>query len=185
MEDMKWMGFDWEDRLFYGSDYFDDMYNHAVNLIKKGLAYVDDLSPEEIREYRGTLTEPGKESPYRNRSVEENLDLFERMKNGEFPAGAKVLRAKIDMASPNMNMRDPVIYRIQHLDHYRTGDKWCIYPMYLVILQDAKENITHLCSAEFIDHRPLYEWVLEACEIIVTKQREAEDLTGVVKVKDI
>lgn len=189
IEDMKWMGFDWEDRLFYGSDYFEDIYNHAVNLIKKGLAYVDDLSPEEIREYRGTLTEPGKESPYRNRSVEENLDLFERMRKGEFPAGAKVLRAKIDMASPNMNMRDPVIYRIQYTKHYRTGDKWCIYPMYDFAhpLQDAKEGITHsLCSAEFIDHRPLYEWVLNACEIPhPPKQREfgRMNLTGVVMSK--
>lgn len=189
MEDMKWMGFDWEDRLFYGSDYFEDIYNHAVNLIKKGLAYVDDLSPEEMREYRGTLTEPGKESPYRNRSVEENLDLFERMRKGEFPAGAKVLRAKIDMASPNMNMRDPVIYRIQYIHHYRTGDKWCIYPMYDFAhpLQDAKENITHsLCSAEFIDHRPLYEWVLKVCEIPTPpKQREfgRMNLTGVVMSK--
>lgn len=189
MEDMKWMGFDWEDRLFYGSDYFEDIYNHAVNLIKKGLAYVDDLSPEEMREYRGTLTEPGKESPYRNRSVEENLDLFERMRKGEFPVGAKVLRAKIDMASPNMNMRDPVIYRIQYIHHYRTGDKWCIYPMYDFAhpLQDAKENITHsLCSAEFIDHRPLYEWVLKVCEIPTPpKQREfgRMNLTGVVMSK--
>ena len=187
--DMQWMGFDWEDRLFYGSDYFEAIYDYAVMLIKKGKAYVDDLSPEEIREYRGTLTQPGKESPYRNRSVEENLELFEKMRNGEFPAGAKVLRAKIDMASPNMNMRDPVIYRIQYAHHYRTGDKWCIYPMYDFAhpLQDATEHITHsLCSAEFIDHRPLYEWVLNECEIPhAPKQREfgRMNLSGVVMSK--
>lgn len=187
--DMKWMGFDWEDRLFYGSDYFEAIYDYAVMLIKKGKAYVDDLSPDEIREHRGTLTQPGKESPYRNRSVEENLDLFERMRKGEFPAGAKVLRAKIDMASPNMNMRDPVIYRIQYAHHYRTGDKWCIYPMYDFAhpLQDATEHITHsLCSAEFIDHRPLYEWTLNECEIPhAPKQREfgRMNLSGVVMSK--
>ena len=188
-EDMKWMGFDWEDRLFYGSDYFEKIYDYAVMLIKKEMAYVDDLSPDEIREHRGTLTQPGKESPYRNRSVEENLELFERMRKGEFPAGAKVLRAKIDMASPNMNMRDPVIYRIQYVHHYRTGDKWCIYPMYDFAhpLQDATEHITHsLCSAEFIDHRPLYEWVLKSCEIPAPpKQREfgRMNLSGVVMSK--
>lgn len=162
--DVKWLGFDWEDRLYYASDYFDKMYEYAVELIKNGKAYVCDLSAEEIREYRGTLTEPGKESPYRNRSVEENLELFERMKNGEFPDGSRVLRAKIDMASGNINMRDPVIYRIQHAAHHRTGDKWCIYPMYDYAhpLEDALEGITHsLCTLEFADHRPLYDWVLD------------------------
>lgn len=175
-EDMKWMGFDWEDRLYYGSDYFGIIYDYAIKLIKKGKAYVCDLSADEIREYRGTLTKPGKDSPYRTRSIEENLDLFERMKNGEFPSGSKVLRAKIDMSSPNMNMRDPVLYRIQYAKHYRTGDAWCIYPMYDYAhpLQDATEHITHsLCSAEFIDHRPLYEWTLNECEIPnPPKQRE-------------
>lgn len=168
IEDVKWLGFDWEDRLFYASDYYDRFYEYALVLIKKGLAYVDDLSADEIRDYRGTLTQPGKESPYRNRSVEENLDLFERMKNGEFASGEKVLRAKIDMASPNMNMRDPVIYRILKTSHHRTGDKWCIYPMYDFAhpLEDAIENITHsLCSLEFEDHRPLYDWFLEKLEI--------------------
>lgn len=168
IEDMKWMGFDWEDRLFFGSDYFEQMYIYAVKLIKKGKAYVCDLTPEEIREYRGTLTEPGKESPYRNRTVEENLDLFERMKKGEFPEGSRVLRAKIDMSSSNIVMRDPVIYRILHKKHYRTGDDWCIYPMYDFAhpIQDAIENITHsLCSIEFKNHRPLYEWVLNELEI--------------------
>lgn len=162
--DVKWLGFDWEDRLYYASDYFDKMYEYAVELIKKGKAYVCDLSAEEIKEYRGTLTEPGKESPYRNRSVEENLELFERMKNGEFPDGSRVLRAKIDMASGNINMRDPVIYRIQHAAHHRTGDKWCIYPMYDYAhpIEDALEGITHsLCTLEFADHRPLYDWVLD------------------------
>lgn len=162
-EDIRWLGFDWEDRLYFASDYFDKMYEYAVLLIKKGKAYVDDLSPEEIREYRGTLTEPGKNSPYRDRSVEENLELFERMKAGEFEEGSKVLRAKIDMASPNMNMRDPVLYRICYTPHHRTGDKWCIYPMYDFAhpISDALENITHsLCTLEFEDHRPLYEWVL-------------------------
>ncbi|MBO8159620.1 glutamine--tRNA ligase/YqeY domain fusion protein [Thermosyntropha sp.] len=162
--DIRWLGFDWGDRLYYASDYFDKMYEYAVQLIKKGKAYVCDLSAEEIKEYRGTLTEPGKESPYRNRSVEENLDLFERMKNGEFPEGSKVLRAKIDMASGNINMRDPVLYRIQYATHHRTGDKWCIYPMYDYAhpIEDALEGITHsLCTLEFADHRPLYEWVLD------------------------
>lgn len=162
--DVKWLGFDWEDRLYYASDYFDKMYEYAVELIKKGKAYVCDLSAEEIREYRGTLTEPGKESPYRNRSVEENLELFERMKNGEFPDGSRVLRAKIDMASGNINMRDPVLYRIQHASHHRTGDRWCIYPMYDYAhpIEDALEGITHsLCTLEFADHRPLYDWVLD------------------------
>ncbi|NLK69238.1 MAG: glutamine--tRNA ligase/YqeY domain fusion protein [Clostridiaceae bacterium] len=168
IEDIKWLGFDWEDRLYYASDYYDQFYDYAVTLVKKGLAYVDDLTAEEIREYRGTLTEPGKDSPYRNRSIEENLDLFERMKNGEFDNGERVLRAKIDMASPNMNMRDPVIYRILKAPHHRTGDKWCIYPMYDFAhpLEDAIENITHsLCSLEFEDHRPLYDWFLEKLEI--------------------
>jgi len=166
-EDVKWLGFDWGDRMYYASDYFDKFYECAVKLIKKGLAYVDDLSADEIREYRGTLTEPGKNSPYRDRSIEENLDLFERMKNGEFPDGSKVLRAKIDMASPNMNMRDPVMYRILRATHHRTGNKWCIYPMYDFAhpLEDAFENITHsLCSLEFEDHRPLYDWFLEKLE---------------------
>lgn len=167
-EDISWLGFDWEDRLYYAADYFDEMYEYALILIKKGKAYVDDLSAEEIREYRGTLTEPGKNSPYRDRSVEENLDLFERMKAGEFEDGSRVLRAKIDMASPNMNMRDPVIYRIAHIPHHRTGDKWCIYPMYDYAhpISDALENITHsICTLEFEDHRPLYEWVLNELDL--------------------
>lgn len=164
MEDVHWLGFDWEDRLFYASDYFDQLYEFAVQLIKAGKAYVCDLSPEEMREYRGTLTQPGKESPYRNRSVEENLDLFERMKAGEFEEGSRVLRAKIDMASPNLNMRDPVMYRIMKVPHHRTKDKWCIYPMYDYAhpLSDALEGITHsICTLEFEDHRPLYDWFLE------------------------
>ena len=157
-EDVRWLGFDWGDRLFYASDYFDQLYDFAVELIKKGKAYVCDLSAEEIKEYRGTLTEPGKESPYRNRTVEENLDLFERTKNGEFPDGKCVLRAKIDMSSPNLNMRDPVIYRIIRATHHRTGDKWCIYPMYDFAhpISDSLEGITHsICTLEFEDHRPL------------------------------
>jgi glutaminyl-tRNA synthetase len=168
MEDVKWLGFDWEDRLYFASDYYRQFYEYAIVLIKKGLAYVDDLSADEIREYRGTLTDPGKESPWRNRTVEENLDLFERMKNGEFENGEKVLRAKIDMSSPNMNMRDPVIYRILKTSHHRTGNEWCIYPMYDYAhpLEDAIENITHsLCSLEFEDHRPLYDWFLEKLDI--------------------
>ncbi|NMA65784.1 MAG: glutamine--tRNA ligase/YqeY domain fusion protein, partial [Clostridiaceae bacterium] len=168
IEDIKWLGFDFGDRVYYGSDYFDKIYNYAVELIKKGLAYVDELDADQIREYRGTLTEPGKESPWRNRSIEENLDLFERMKNGEFDTGEKVLRAKIDMASPNINFRDPVIYRIKKEHHHRTGDKWCIYPMYDFAhpLQDAIENVTHsLCSIEFANNRPLYDWFLEKLEI--------------------
>ncbi len=163
IEDVKWLGADFEDRLFYASDYFERMYESAVTLIKKGKAFVCDLTADEIREYRGTLTEPGKESPYRNRSVEENLDLFARMRNGEFETGTKVLRAKIDMKSPNINMRDPVIYRIAHIEHHNTKDKWCIYPMYDFAhpLEDAFEGITHsLCTLEFEDHRPLYEWVV-------------------------
>ncbi len=163
-EDVQWLGADFEDRLYFASDYFDQMYDAAVTLIKKGKAYVCDLSAEEIREYRGTLKEPGKESPYRNRSVEENLDLFERMKNGEFKDGEKVLRAKIDMASGNMNMRDPVIYRVAHMHHHNTGDKWCIYPMYDFAhpIEDAIEGVTHsICTLEFEDHRPLYDWVVQ------------------------
>ena len=166
-EDIKWLGFNWNN-LYFASDYFDEMYKRAVLLIKKGKAYVDDLSADEIRETRGTLTEPGKESPYRNRSIEENLDLFERMKNGEFANGEKVLRAKIDMSSPNINFRDPVIYRISHASHHNTGDKWCIYPMYSFAhpLEDAIEGITHsICTLEFEDQRPLYDWVVRECEM--------------------
>ena len=162
-EDLTWLGAIPTGGIFYGSDYFDKCYEFALKLIKDGKAYVCDLSPDEMREYRGTLTEPGKDSPYRNRTVEENLDLFERMKNGEFPDGAKTLRAKIDMASPNMNMRDPAIYRIVHTDHHRQGNKWCIYPLYDYAhpIQDALEGITHsLCSIEFENHRPLYDWVV-------------------------
>ena len=161
--DVEWLGADFEDRLYFASDYFEKMYEAAVKLIKDGKAYVCDLTADEIREYRGTLTEPGKESPYRNRSVEENLDLFERMKNGEFEDGTKVLRAKIDMASPNINMRDPIIYRVAHIPHHNTGDKWCIYPMYDFAhpIEDAIEGITHsICTLEFEDHRPLYDWVV-------------------------
>ncbi|WP_051569202.1 glutamine--tRNA ligase/YqeY domain fusion protein [Alkaliphilus transvaalensis] len=188
-EDMQWMGFDWEDRLFYGSDYFEEIYEAAIKLIKKGKAYVCDLSQEEMREYRGTLTEPGKNCPYRDRSVEENLELFEGMRKGMYPEGSRVLRAKIDMSSPNINLRDPVIYRIQYTKHYRTGDTWCIYPMYDYAhpLQDAIEGITHsLCSIEFKDHRPLYEWVLNEVEIPAPpKQREfgRMNLKGVVTSK--
>ena len=169
-EDVKWLGADFEDRLFFASDYFDQMYEYAVFLIKKGKAFVCDLTAEQIREYRGTLTEPGKESPYRNRSVEENLQLFEEMKNGKYADGEKVLRAKIDMASPNMNMRDPVIYRVAHLTHHNTGDKWCIYPMYDFAhpIEDAIEHITHsICTLEFEDHRPLYDWVVKECEFVM------------------
>ena len=164
-EDIRWLGFSWDDRCFYASDYFEQMYEYAVTLIKKGLAYVDDLSADEIRAHRGTLTEAGVESPYRNRSVEENLDLFTRMRAGEFPDGARVLRAKIDMASPNLVMRDTVIYRIAHVPHHRTGDAWCIYPMYDFAhpISDAIEGITHsLCTLEFEEHRPFYDWLLEA-----------------------
>ena len=166
-KDIEWLGADWEDRLYFASDYFGQMYEAAVKLIKKGKAFVCDLSAEEIREYRGTLTEPGKESPYRNRSVEENLSLFEKMKNGEFEDGSKVLRAKIDMASPNINMRDPVIYRVAHMNHHRTGDTWCIYPMYDFAhpIEDAIEGVTHsICTLEFEDHRPLYDWVVTELE---------------------
>ena len=166
--DVKWLGFDWGKNLFYASDYFDKLYEYAKRLIEKGLAYVDSLDSEKIREYRGTLTEPGKESPYRNRSAKENLELFEKMRAGEFKEGECVLRAKIDMASPNINMRDPVIYRIKFANHHRTGDKWCIYPMYdyAHALSDAIEKITHsICTLEFEDHRPLYNWVVEKTEI--------------------
>ena len=165
--DVKWLGADWEDRLFFASDYFEQMYEAAVKLIKKGKAYVCDLTAEEIREYRGTLTEPGKDSPYRNRSVEENLKLFEEMRAGKYADGEKVLRAKIDMASPNINMRDPIIYRVAHMTHHNTGDKWCIYPMYDFAhpIEDAIEGITHsLCTLEFEDHRPLYDWVVRELE---------------------
>ena len=165
--DVKWLGADWEDRLFFASNYFDQMYEASIKLIKKGKAFVCDLTAEQIREYRGTLTEPGKNSPYRDRSVEENLDLFERMKNGEFEDGTKVLRAKIDMASPNINMRDPVIYRVAHMTHHNTGDKWCIYPMYDFAhpIEDAIEGVTHsICTLEFEDHRPLYDWVVRELE---------------------
>ncbi len=174
-EDIRWLGFDWEDREFYASDYFEQLYQWAVKLIKKGKAYVDDLSAEEIRAYRGTLTEPGKESPYRNRSVEENLDLFERMRKGEFPDGARVLRAKIDMSSGNLNLRDPVLYRIIHATHHRTGDAWCIYPMYDFAHGqcDSIEGITHsLCDLAYEDHRPLYEWFLDELEIYHPRQIE-------------
>ena len=163
ISDIHWLGYDWGDRLYFASDYFEQMYQYAVQLIEAGKAYVDELSAEEIREYRGTLTEPGKPSPYRDRPIEESLDLFKRMRAGEFPDGSRVLRAKIDMASPNMNMRDPVMYRILHVKHPRTADKWCIYPMYDWThgLNDSMEGITHsLCSLEFEDHRPLYDWFL-------------------------
>ena len=176
MEDIKWLGFDWEDRLYFASSYFDKMYEYAVELIKKGKAFVCDMSADEVREARGDLRTPGKESPYRNRSVEENLDLFERMKNGEFADGEKTLRAKIDMASPNINMRDPVIYRIAHISHHATGDKWCIYPMYDYAhpVEDAIEGITHsICTMEFEDHRPLYDWVVNELDFEV-KPRQIE-----------
>ncbi|MBW1731269.1 MAG: glutamine--tRNA ligase/YqeY domain fusion protein [Deltaproteobacteria bacterium] len=175
MEDVRWLGYDWGDRLYYASDYFEQLYQYAIELIRKGKAYVCDLSPEEIREYRGTLTQPGKESPYRNRSVEENLDLFQRMRAGEFPDGSRTLRAKIDMASPNLNMRDPVIYRILRVPHHRTGDKWCIYPMYdfTHCLSDSIERITHsLCTLEFEDHRPLYDWFLDQLGVYHPQQIE-------------
>ncbi len=174
-DDIRWLGYDWEDRLFYASDYFEQLYEFAIKLIKKGKAYIDDLSADEIREYRGTLTEPGKNSPYRDRTVDENLDLFERMRKGEFPDGARVLRARIDMASGNMNLRDPVMYRILHATHHRTGDKWCIYPMYDFAhgQSDSIEGITHsLCSLEYEDHRPLYNWFLDELEIYHPRQIE-------------
>ncbi|MEA3321648.1 MAG: glutamine--tRNA ligase/YqeY domain fusion protein [Bacillota bacterium] len=172
-EDVKWLGYDW-DGLFFASDYFEEMYNRAVLLIKKGKAYVDDLSADEIRAYRGTLKEPGKDSPYRDRSVDENLDLFERMRKGEFGNGEKVLRAKIDMKSPNINLRDPVIYRISHATHHNTGDKWCIYPMYAFAhpIEDAIEDVTHsICTVEFEDQRPLYNWVVAETEMAGTPQQ--------------
>lgn len=174
-EDIKWLGFDWDGREYYASDYFDKLYEYAVQLIKMGKAYVCDLSPEEIREYRGTPTKPGKESPYRNRSVEENLELFERMRRGEFKEGEKTLRAKIDMSSPNLNMRDPVMYRIKYTPHPRTGTKWCIYPTYdyAHCVSDSIEGITHsLCTLEFEDHRPLYDWFLDQLGIHHPKQIE-------------
>lgn len=175
MEDVRWLGFDWEDRLFYASDYFDQLHGFAIKLIKEGNAYVDDLSAEEIREYRGTLTEPGKNSPYRERSVGENLDLFERMRAGEFKDGERVLRAKIDMSSGNINLRDPVLYRILHADHHRTGDKWCIYPTYDFAhgQSDSIEGITHsICTLEFEDHRPLYDWFLDELKVYHPRQIE-------------
>ncbi|MFP4369752.1 MAG: glutamine--tRNA ligase/YqeY domain fusion protein [Candidatus Kapaibacterium sp.] len=174
-EDVKWLGFDWDDRLYFASDYFDKLYEYAIELIKMGKAYVDDLTPEQIRQYRGTLKEPGKESPYRNRSVDENLELFEKMKNGEFDEGSKILRAKIDMAHPNLNMRDPAIYRIKKAAHHRTGDKWQIYPMYdfTHCLSDSLEGITHsLCTLEFEDHRPLYDWFLDELGVFHPQQIE-------------
>ena len=173
--DVRWLGWDWEDRLYFASDYFEQMYEYAVDLIKKGKAYVCDLTPEQVSQYRGTLTAPGKESPYRNRAVEENLDLFERMRAGEFPDGSRTLRAKIGMASPNLNMRDPVMYRILHVPHHRTGDKWRIYPMYDWAhgLEDSIERITHsLCSLEYENHRPLYDWFLEQLKAYHPRQIE-------------
>jgi glutaminyl-tRNA synthetase len=178
MEDVKWLGFHW-DGLFYASDYFDQLYEWALKLIRDGKVYVDDLSAEEIRKYRGTLTEPGKDSPHRNRSVEENLDLFQRMKAGEFPDGSRVLRAKVDMASPNLNMRDPVMYRILHAEHHRTGNKWCIYPMYDYAhgQSDSLEKITHsMCTLEFEDHRPLYNWFIQQLGIFPSQQIEFDRL---------
>jgi glutaminyl-tRNA synthetase len=175
MRDIRWLGFDWEDRLYYASDYFEQMCEYAVQLIKAGKAYVDELSAEEIRDYRGTLTEPGKPSPYRERTAEENLDLFRRMRAGEFPDGSRVLRAKIDMASPNLNMRDPVMYRILHAEHPRTADKWCIYPMYDWAhgLEDSIEGVTHsICTLEFEDHRPLYDWFLDELGVYHPQQIE-------------
>ena len=177
-QDVKWLGFEWE-RLYYASDYFDQLYAWAVQLIKSGKAYVDDLSAEQIREYRGTLTQPGRNSPHRERGVEENLDLFERMKRGEFPDGSRTLRAKIDMASPNLNLRDPVMYRILHAHHHRTGDKWCIYPMYDYAhgQSDSLEKITHsMCTLEFEDHRPLYNWFIEQLGIFPSQQIEFDRL---------
>jgi glutaminyl-tRNA synthetase len=179
MEDVRWLGFDWEDRLFYASDYFDQLYEWAVQMIKAGKAYVCDLTAEQVREYRGSLTEPGKNSPYRDRTVEENLDLFERMRAGEFPDGARTLRAKVDMASPNLNMRDPVMYRILHAEHHRSGDKWCIYPMYDYTHgeSDSIERITHsICTLEFEDHRPLYDWYVEQLGIYHPQQIEFDRL---------
>jgi len=175
MEDIRWLGYDWEDRLFFASDYFEQLYEYGVQLIKKGKAYVCDLSADEVREYRGTLTEPGRDSPYRDRPLAENLDLFARMRAGEFPDGARTLRAMIDMASPNFNLRDPIMYRILHAEHHRTGDDWCIYPMYDFAhgQSDSIEGITHsLCSLEYEDHRPLYNWFLDELEIYHPRQIE-------------
>ena len=177
--DARWLGADWGDRMFYASDYFDQLHAWAVQLIKAGKAYVDDLGAEEVRKYRGSLTEPGKESPYRNRSIEDNLDLFERMRQGEFPDGSRTLRAKIDMASPNLNMRDPVMYRILRATHHRTGDKWCIYPMYDFAhgQSDSLEQITHsICTLEFEDHRPLYNWFIQQLGIFPSQQIEFDRL---------
>jgi glutaminyl-tRNA synthetase len=179
MQDIQWLGFHW-DGLYYASDYFDQLYEWAIKLIKDGKAYVDDLTADEIRQYRGTLTEPGKNSPYRDRSVEENLDLFQRMKAGEFPDGSRVLRAKIDMASPNFNMRDPVMYRILHAEHHRTGNKWCIYPMYDYAhgQSDSMEKVTHsMCSLEFADHQPLYNWFIQQLGIFPSQQIEFDRLS--------
>jgi len=175
IEDVHWLGWDWGEHLYYASDYFEQMYEYAVQLIKKGKAYVCDLTAEQTREYRGTLTEPGKDSPYRNRSIEENLDLFERMKAGEFPDGSRTLRAKIDMSHPNLNMHDPVMYRILHAAHPRTGDKWCIYPMYDWAhgLEDSIESVTHsICTLEFENHRLLYDWFLDQLEAYHPQQIE-------------
>ncbi|MBC8444888.1 MAG: glutamine--tRNA ligase, partial [Chloroflexi bacterium] len=175
MEDIRWLGWEWGDRLYYASDYFDPLYEWAIKLIKKGKAYVCDLTANEIREHRGTLTEPGKDSPYRDRSVEENLDLFERMRNGEYADGSRTLRAKIDMRSPNINLRDPVMYRILHATHHRTGDKWCIYPMYDFAhgQSDSIEGITHsLCDLDYEAHRPLYDWFLDELEVYHPRQIE-------------
>jgi glutaminyl-tRNA synthetase len=174
-KDIRWLGFDWGDREYYASDYFGQLYEYAVQLIKKGKSFVCDLNSDEIREYRGTLTQPGKESPFRNRTVEENLDLFARMREGEFPDGSRTLRAKIDMASPNLNMRDPVMYRILHASHHRTGDEWCIYPMYDWAhgQSDSIEGITHsICTLEFEDHRPLYDWYIDELGIHHPRQIE-------------
>ncbi|PYY02281.1 MAG: glutamine--tRNA ligase [Acidobacteria bacterium] len=179
IRDVRWIGFDWGDRMFYASDYFDQLYAWAVKLIKAGKAYVDDLSPEEIRKTRGTLTESGQNSPFRNRSVEESLDLFERMRKGEFPSGSRTLRAKIDMASPNLNMRDPVMYRILHAEHHRTRNKWCIYPLYDFAhgQSDSLEKVTHsICTLEFEDHRPLYNWFIEQLGIFPSQQIEFDRL---------
>jgi glutaminyl-tRNA synthetase len=178
LADVRWLGFEW-DGLFYASDYFDQLYEWALQLIRAGKAYVDDLTAEEMREYRGSLTEPGKDSPYRNRSVEENLDLFQRMRAGEFPDGSRTLRAKIDMAAPNLNLRDPVMYRILHAEHHRTGDKWCIYPMYDYAhgQSDSIERVTHsMCTLEFEDHRPLYNWFIQQLGIFPSQQTEFDRL---------
>ena len=175
IDNVKWLGFDWEDRLFFASDYFTQMYEYALQLVKAGKAYVDDLPADQITEYRGNLTQPGKNSPYRDRPIEENLDLFQRMKAGEFADGQKVLRAKIDMAHPNLNMRDPMMYRILHANHHRTGDAWCIYPMYDWAhgLEDSIESITHsICTLEFENHRPLYDWFLDALGVYHPQQIE-------------